>query len=187
MGVVLNKLANLSIDDSINFYIFVINGSYKDPLYENIERNFAALAREIGDNAIIAIGTDTEGFTTSVAKKYLGKDKSDSSFLAMLPAMLITNSHPERLSPESLRLIIPLRKVNDQFEGWTQFFHLLTEFVKGNSSEFTKKFEEHQNVLDAANKVISLKPNMFGIGLNLNELFEIWQRRSFLKKSSAKN
>ena len=122
MGYVLNELANLPVDENVHFYIFVVNGQYRDPVYEIVEQNFMDIARSIGNHAVIAVGTDKQRFTTSVARKYLGKGNSDNSFLAMLPALLITNDHPDRLRKESMRLVVPLRDAEARFGGWQQFF-----------------------------------------------------------------
>jgi hypothetical protein len=176
MGAVLNNLANLAADENVHFYIFVVNGQYREPLYEMIEKNFAEIVRGIGDHAVIAVGTDKRSFTTSVAHKYFGKGNSDSSFLAMLPALLITNDHPDRLRKESMRLLVPLRDAEDRFGGWQQFFALLAEFVRGESDEFARRFEEKENLLDATNKIINLKPGAFGISLNVNELIDRWNK-----------
>ncbi len=176
MGYILNELANLPVDDNVHFYIFVVNGQFREPLYEMVERNFMEIAREIGSHAVIASGTDKKGFTTSIARKYLGEGNSDASFLKMLPALLITNDHPDKLRNDSLRLIVPLRDAESRFGGWHHFFALLSSFARGESDEFVKKFEQKENLLDAANKVINLKPGFFGISLNINELVERWQK-----------
>jgi hypothetical protein len=95
MGYALNELANLPVDDKVHFYIFVVNGHYKEPLYEMIQRNFMAIAKSIGSNAVIAVGTDPRAFTTQVARQYLGQGNSDASFTGALPALLITNAPGE--------------------------------------------------------------------------------------------
>ncbi|MGR9058979.1 hypothetical protein ACU8NH_24275 [Rhizobium leguminosarum] len=177
MGYVLNELTNLPIDDKVDFYIFVINGQYREPIYDIIQNNFFEIARSIGSHAVIATGTDPRNFTTSVARKYLGKDNSDSSFRSALPALLITNGHPEQLSSESMRLVIPLRDAEKRFGGWHQFFDLLARFVRGESDEFVRRFENQENFLDTANKVVGLKPGIFGISVNINELIDLWNKR----------
>lgn len=176
MGYALNELANLPIDENVHFYIFVINGQFREPLYEMIEHNFMAIARSIGSNAVIALGTHPTSFTTSIARKYLGEGNSDSSFLEMLPALLITNDHPETLTKDSLRLIVPLRDAEKRFGGWHQFFDLLGRFARGESDEFARRFEEKEDLLDAANKVLNLKPGAFGVSINVNELIERWRK-----------
>lgn len=174
MGYVLNELANLPVDDNIHFYVFVVNGQFREPLYDMVEQNFMEIARSIGNHAVIAVGTDKKQFTTSVAKTYLGEGNTDSTFLAMLPALLITNDHPEKLNSGSLRLVVPLRNAEERFGGWQQFFTLLSSFVRGESDEFLGRFQSEENLLEAANKVVELKPNFFGFGININELIERW-------------
>ncbi|GAA4003949.1 hypothetical protein [Sphingomonas humi] len=176
MGYVLNELTNLPVDENVHFYIFVVNGQFREPLYDMIEQNFMELARSIGNHAVIAVGTDKQRFTTSVARKYLGEGNSDASFQNMLPALLITNDHPEELRQGSLRLVVPLRDAEARFGGWHNFFALLSAFVRGENDHFVKKFEQKENLLDAANAIIDLKPGAFGVALNVNELVRRWQK-----------
>lgn len=177
MGYVLNQLSNLPVDDNINFYIFVVNGQYRDPLYEVIQDNFIQIAREIGDNAVVAMGTDSKAFTTSVARKYLGDGNSDASFTALLPALLITNDHPDHLNADSLRLVVPLKHAKENFgSNWHQFFDSLAQFVRGENDGFARKFEDKGDLLDASNKVVLLQPNFFGLGVNVNALIEKWKK-----------
>jgi len=183
MGYALNELANLPVDEGVHFYIFVVNGEYREPLYEMIQQNFVEIARSIGSNAVIAVGTNPKAFTTQVARKYLGQGNSDNSFIRILPALIITNAHPENLTKESVRLVVPLREAESRFGGWTQFFSLLSSFVRGESDEFVKRFEAKEDLVDAANKVVELKPGMFGISLNVNELIDRWSKWRAAKAS----
>ena len=177
MGYALNELVNLPVDENIHFYIFVVNGQFREPLYDMIQQNFIEIAHSIGSNAAIAIGTDPKSFTTQVARRYLGAGNSDSSFTRILPALIITNAHPEKLTNDSVRLVIPLRDAETRFGGWVQFFALLSSYVRGENDDFVKRFEAKENLVDAANKVVNLKPGMFGISLNINELVDRWNKR----------
>lgn len=174
MGYVLNALASLPVDDRVHFYIFAINGQFREPLYEMVENNFFEIAKSIGRNAVIAIGTDKESFSTSVAERYFGEDIARGRFLDMLPALLITNDHPDKLTRGSARFVIPLREAESRFGGWHQFFSLLSQFVRGESDEFIRRFESADGVIDKLNKVVQLRPGFFGIGVNLNQLIEWW-------------
>ena len=40
MGYALNELANLPVDENVHFYIFVVNGQYREPLYGMMQQNF---------------------------------------------------------------------------------------------------------------------------------------------------
>ncbi len=175
MGYALNELANLPVDDNIHFYIFVVNGQYREPLYEMIQQNFIAIAKSIGSNAVIAVGTDAKGFSSQVERKYFGEIKV--SFAQALPALLITNAHPDKLTKDSVRLIVPLRDAESRFGGWQQFFDLLSAFVRGESAEFLEKFEKKEDYLEVANKVFNLRPGMFGMSVNVNELVDRWRKK----------
>ncbi len=177
MGYALNELANLPLDANVHLYIFVVNGRYREPLYDMMQQNFVQIARDIGSNAVIAFGTEPTSFTTQVAVKYLGKGNSDNSFLDILPALIITDAHPENLTKESMRLVVPLKDAESRFGGWPQFFTLLASFARRESNEFVKRFEAKENLVDAANQVLSLRPGMFGISLNVNALIDRWNRK----------
>ncbi len=112
MGYALNELANLPVDDNIHFYIFVVNGQYREPLYDMIQQNFIAIAKSIGSNAVIAVGTDPKGFSSEVKRKYFGESKV--SFAQALPALLITNAHPDKLTKDSVRLIRAVARCRKQ-------------------------------------------------------------------------
>lgn len=182
MGYMLNSLGNLPVDDEVRFYIYVINGQWREPLYEVMERNFASVARSIGKSAVIAIGLDPKEWYGEVAEAYLGKDHDDC--FQLLPALLITDAHPSQISAESLRLLVPLRDAESRFGGWPQFFSLLTDFVQLKSDEFVKRFEKKEDLISVANSIVDLKPGIFGVSININELVTRWQKR---KESSSVN
>ena len=90
----------------------------------------------------------------------------------------VSDRRPSRpLSEKSLRLLIPLRDVEARFGGWNQFFALLADFVQLKNDEFIRRFEQKSEAAEAANRIVDLKPNMFGIGVNLNEVIDRWRKR----------
>ena len=127
MGYMLNSLGNLPVDDEVRFYVFVINGQWQEPLYGMIEKNFSSIARSIGKHAVIAKGLNPTEWYGEIAETYLGKDHGD--YAPLLPALLITNTHPASTSEQSMRLLIPLRDVESRFGGWPQFFSSLSDFL----------------------------------------------------------
>jgi hypothetical protein len=182
VGYYLNELGNLPVDENIHFYIFVVNGQFKEPLYQLVQENFSTIAHRIGSNAVIAFGTDPKAFSTDIAKAYLGA--ADDSYFRMLPAMLITNAHPMNLTKDSTRLLVPLRDAEARFGGWAQFFALLSDYACGRNDEFVKRFERKEDLISAGNKVVELKPGMFGVSVNVNELIDRWNK-SRLKAQKA--
>jgi hypothetical protein len=175
MGYMLNSLGNLPIDSDVKFYVFVINGQWQEPLYGMIEQNFSAIARSIGNHAVIAKGLNPPEWYGEIAQKYLGSDHND--YFSLLPALLLTDAHPSEVTRTSLRLLVPLRDVETRFGGWPRFFGLLSDFVQLKNDEFVKCFEKKQDAFDELNKVIDLKPGAFGIAININELVSWWRRR----------
>ncbi len=176
MGYMLNSLGNLPVDEDVNFYVFVINGQWQEPLYGMIEQNFSSIARSIGSHAVIAKGLHPAEWYGEVAEKYLGKEHG--SYHPLLPALLVTDAHPDEISDKTLRLLVPLQDVESRFGGWNQFFTLLSDFVQMKSDEFVKRFNQKEDAFDTANKIVSLKPGAFGISLNVNELVTWWRRRA---------
>lgn len=175
MGYLLNSLGNLPIDDSVTFYIFVVNGQWQEQLYGMMDQNFGAIAKSIGDKAVIAKGLSSAEWTSEIARVYLGAEHE--KLFKTLPALLLTDSHPSKLTPASLRLIVPLRDVEERIGGWPRFFELLSSFARGESEEFLTRFKAKDDKFDALNRVIDLKPNVFGVGINLNAFIEEFRKR----------
>ena len=183
MGYALNDLGNLPVDANVRFYIFVVNGRFREPLYEMMQENFFRIAADIGGQAVIAVGTDPAAFTRAVARKYLGEGNSDAGFIDILPALLITDTHPEQLTKASMRLVVPLADAESRMGGWHQFFDALGRFARGEDDEFLRRFENRADLLDAANRVLELRPGLFGISVNVNELLEMASRRIAARKT----
>jgi hypothetical protein len=175
MGYQLSSLASLPIDDNVNFYVFVINGQYQEPLYGIVQQNFASIARSIGRNAVIAQGLNPAIFTEELAAKYLGNNFE--AYSRFLPALLITDAHPDRVTSKSLRLFVPLREAEQRFGGWPQFFKLLAEFARGESDQFARQFKEKEDWLKDVNDALEIKPGIFGFAVNLNALIALAAKR----------
>jgi hypothetical protein len=176
MGYMLSSLGKLPIEEDVEFYIFVINGGWRGGPTEIISQNFERIARDIGPQTVIAKGFEEPFWSDEICEKYLGK--KHTALFSFLPALLITDSHPERLKPESMRLLIPLREVKNRFGTFDQFFSSLIRFVRHKDTEFLERFEDGTNMSDEALKIVELKPNFFGIGVNLNRLIKKFMNRS---------
>jgi len=168
MGYALSSLGNLPVQNNISIYIFVINGGWRGGMHDIIEKNFMELARRIGPNAVIAKGFNPEIWSDEVCGKYLGK--STKTLIDVLPALLLTDKHPDLLDNKSLRLLIPLRDAEKRFGGIEIFFHALTEFALNRDASFLSRFEERSSLGQKAWSVFELKPHFFGFGINLKEL-----------------
>lgn len=174
MGYQLSGLSSLPIDDDVNLYIFVLGDGFQSAEYHAVQENFAPIASQIGEHAVLAQGFDIKKWTGELKSKYLGKGA-----WGMLPALLLTDTHPDRLRPDSLRMVIPLNTAVEKYGSLTAFFAALTAFARGERPDFLKDFAENK-FLDAvkhANDVIVLQPNVMGFGINLNNAVGKWIER----------
>lgn len=176
MGYMIHSLAELPLQKGINLYIFLINGRFKDDLFEKLERHFPELARDIGEQSSIVRGL-SEGFSTQVCRRYLGK--SPNEMYASLPAVLITDARPEEISDTTTRLLVPLRHAASEFGSIETFFRALCDFCQTRDPAFLRRFEERSDWMQAANEYVDLKPNMFGFGINLNKLIQRLGAKTF--------
>lgn len=175
MGYMLTSLGNLPVQDDISLYIFVVNGRWRGEFNDLIEKNFGALAKQIGPNSVIAKGFDPEAWSDQVCSKYLGKDTK--TMIDVLPALLLTDAHPDRLTNKSLRLLVPLRDAEKRFGGVETFFAALSDFAKSRDPAFLARFEDQESLKSKAWSILELKPNFFGFGINLKELAARVQRK----------
>jgi hypothetical protein len=166
MGYYLNKLANLPVAEDVSIYVFVINGQYKGKYFEAIERNFPDVARDLGDHGVIARGFD-EFFSDEVCKLYLGR--SIGTMWDVLPAILVTDSHPDKVTEKSMRVLIPIREAEKQFGDLDVFFRGLAQFCRNRSTTFLDKLEQNDDWFDKADKIVKLSPGFMGMSVNLNE------------------
>lgn len=167
MGYQLTSLGNLPVQPDIDLYIFVVDGNWRGGRFEILEDNFSEIARAIGPKAIIAKGFKESLWSEELCRRYLGKEYD--AILPHLPALLITNAHPAKLTDESLRLLIPLGQGEEEFGDLESFFRGLSRFAEKRDPQFLRRFEDQRDWIKEGNKIIDLKPNFFGIGVNLNE------------------
>lgn len=175
MGYQLTSLGNLPVEPDIDLYIFVIDGNWRGGRFEILQSNFSEIARGIGPTAIIAKGFEEPLWSKELCTHYLGKKYR--AIFPHLPALLLTDVHPENLTEESLRLLIPLGRAEEEFGDLETFFRALTRFATTKNPDFLERFRDQKDWIAEGNEVIELKPNFFGIGVNLNEFIRRFRRR----------
>lgn len=181
MGYKLTSLVNLPLDDRTNMYVFSIGDDmWEGGLANIVHRNFDRIAKEIGPQAII-VGALEASFHDEVVSRYLGKNAKEMKNL--LPALLITDSHPDKLTSDSLRLLIPMEKVYDRYKVIDRFLSELAAFVRGESDALLKHIEGSPGIAAVANDIVKVNipvvPGCVWVNLNnaVKHLREWWQRR----------
>lgn len=175
MGYMLSSLGNLLVQNNISLYIFVVNGRWKGEFNDAIEKNFGALANQIGPNSVIAKGFDPEAWSDQVCSLYLGRDTK--TMMDVLPALLLTDAHPDRLTEKSLRLLVPLRDADKRFGGIEAFFGALAAFARSGDPSFLARFADKESLTNKVWSMLELKPNFFGFGINIKELLARFQNK----------
>jgi hypothetical protein len=163
------SLASLPVNDGIDLYVFTINGNFIGGDYERITKNFEYLAMKFGDSAAIVKGFD-EDFSDELSRQYLGK--SIEELWNVLPALLITDTHPEQISKDTLRLLVPLHHVEEKFPSFDLFFRELINFTQTKNQRFLEKFVEKKSWVTDTLSIVDLKPNFFGVGVNINAFID---------------
>ena len=181
MGCKLSSLVHLPFEDDVEMYVFSIgDGIWNGGLHEVVHKNFDNLAREIGPHAIIVEALQAE-FHGEVVKRYLGKHYDELKNI--MPALLITDSHPDALTPESLRILIPLGDVHQHYPVVDQFLTDLAVFARGESDILLKRLEEGIKPLEAAGEIVSVSlpviPGFVAVNLNhaVKQLRKWWNKK----------
>jgi hypothetical protein len=176
MGVVSAGLFNLP-DSNYEYYIFILGGNanWKGGVLESIFDNFDHLAKEVGPKSVILKGLNPREWTEEIVNTYF---ESVESVETLIPAILVTDSSPNRVNKDSLRILIALNEIENKFKSIEIFFDLLTDFTNKRNNNFVEYAKENINWVTEFNKVVELKPNFNGVGINLNALLEL----AFTKK-----
>lgn len=150
----MTSLAHLPFEKHIDMYIFSVGDNiWEGGLPEIVHRNFDKIAKEIGPDAII-VGALQDKFYGEVVHTYLGKNYKELKNL--MPALLITDSHPSKLCDESFRMVIPLREVHKHYEIIDSFLNDLTAFIRHESDELLRQLEDSCCLASVAGEVVDV-------------------------------
>jgi len=87
-------------------------------------------------------------------------------------SLLLLGAHPKELNEKDLILYAPLSEIDMKFNELEIFFDELCRFAIDKNESFLRKFEEKNNSINDYLGAIELKPNFFGIGININFFIE---------------
>lgn len=155
MGYKLTNLVHLPLDGTVQLYIFAIGDpEWQGGLDEIIHKNFDNIASNIGGHAVIVGGLKKE-FHDQVAQKYF--DRSVYDLQPQLPAILITDSHPDEVTKDSLRILIPLRTAHEQYKIVDDFLSDLAAFARKDNDNLLRRLEAGPKVAEAASDIIDFE------------------------------
>jgi hypothetical protein len=169
MGYLLTSLNQLPVDGSVDYYLFLLRASFDTPILETVERNFAKIAKEVGASGVYAVpAADHDKWLDQVGASYLGATWQD--YEDLLPALLLTDSHPEEVTSESLRLFMPLGDVDKRFGSLDKLLVQVTRFMRKEDNKFLEKFRKKEDVFDASKKIFKWDVGVLGLKIDVMEL-----------------
>lgn len=169
MGYQLSSIATLPLRENTKMYVFIAAEGFAGPVEDMLRANFEKLGRDFGSDGVLLRGYDGHSWSVEVLSRYFGDPKP---YQSMMPGLLITDSHPDRLTKDSMKIFISLTEVARKMDTGQFFWHLV-EFVRGESDELLKWIEPVADPMDVLNQVFTFRPSIMGFGVNFNEIFKI--------------
>ena len=187
MGYKVSSLASIpSIDGML--YIFGLGVRWKGSLLEAFDINFDRLSSRLGRSGALIQGHNDgdienllvqtiERHWNSACREFDSKVAEELSHImnegSQEGGILILFDHPLEtcINEKSSFLYAPLKQLESNFGGLDSFLNGLVSYSESRSNEFITKFENHISLKEYP-RLLELKPNFFGIGLNLNYLLE---------------
>ena len=184
MGLHVHNLGNLpNTSDGRDYYIYVLDYGWKEPLTDALVANFTNMARMASETkSVVIAGIEPVHFANEVFSWH-GIDGIDGEHI--LPAILITTLVPSyfRDHSEELKgkaelkdklLLIPLKKAckdtNDVIELIQSIFRDIKS--KKQLSGFTVARRIRKDGVRHLADALILEPTFSGIGIDLKKLFQ---------------
>lgn len=178
MGYIATDLMKVPAS-GFEWYVFMLNDNWKDDLRENFSSNFEAFADEIGSNALVVKGIAPKTFYNSVLARIMQNERGVKNF--PLPALLVANKpfwvldgNDEEMKNSKI-MVFPIGWNYIQPEKVTDFLIELAAKLRESNDAGIEKLSKSQ--WKWLKDYISLKPNFFGFGIDLNNIIEKLFRR----------
>ena len=187
MGLVIRSLDDLPDESDREYYIYLLDFGWNEPLGQALKDNFDRIATSVSNHkgVVIRRSFDSVHYNDEVLS-YHSINGEDVEEEGLLPAILITNRHPtefkkraennkqtnEKPDPNFGMVIIPLKKV---CETTTDVVDILIKIIndvrnKKDLNNFKVAKELKPGVGKAIAKALILEPNFYGIGFSFERL-----------------
>ena len=184
MGLLIHNLELLSDKASRDYYIYILDYGWDEPLSNVIRRNFDKLSNQASnsDSAII-IGVGEIGHFDNQVLSWHSINGENAN--EILPAILITrtNPHPfrqysdnqkKRIDEQFKYILIPLRKICKTDTDVVNLIQGLFIDIKNkkNVDDFKVQRELRKGAGRAFVDSLILEPNFAGMGFNFNKFID---------------
>jgi len=189
MGLWVQSLENIPIDARRDYFIYLLDYGWTEPLGEALMKNFEKMASIAAVNkAVVIRGTDRVHFEDQVLSWHnVNGENADD----ILPAILITNRHPHKFKEsysnngkhieKDLKLIlIPLKKFCTTTTDVVTIIEKVFSDIKAQKdlTDFKVSKEMKSGVGRALVDGLILEPNIAGVGYNFNKLIDYFRNKN---------
>jgi hypothetical protein len=189
MGLMVHSLGELPLNAKRNYYVYLLDYGWHEPLGQALLSNFDTMAAEASkNNAVVIKGVVGSHFEDEVFSWHSINGRPGEE---ILPAILITTRHPDefRRHGENWRkdhllhadrlLLIPLKETCKSTTDVADLIAKIFGDIKSKQAladfEVAKTLEKGKRgaLVDA----LILKPNYHGLGLDLNSIIDFFRGR----------
>lgn len=194
MGLYIHSLSRLPIGVESDYYLYLLDYGWHEPLGEALHANFRRMADLAAKNkAVVLAGTDSRAFADEMLAVHFDDPQFSWSNIngesgeEILPALMISTLHPQRFREQNPRyhprissqgmaddklILIPLREA---CENTTEVVALIERIFRDVAaqkplSDFAVAKEIKAGNGRAISDALILKPSLWGVGVDLKEL-----------------
>ncbi|WP_286761551.1 hypothetical protein [Salegentibacter sp. UBA1130] len=187
MGLVVRNLADLPDTSDREYYIYLLDFGWHEPLDEALRDNFDKIATSVSSHKGVVIRRSDDGIHyNDEVLSWHSINGQDVEQEELLPAILITNRHPmefkkraenynsnnKAIDPNFKMIIIPLKKI---CKTTTDVVDVLIKIIndvknKKDLNDFRVAKELKPGVGKAITKSLILEPNFYGLGFSFDRL-----------------
>ncbi len=186
MGLMIHSLGELPATVERDYYIYLLDYGWHEPLAEAISQNFSKMADMASrNNAVVMRGVVGCHFADEVLSwHHLDGQPADD----LLPAVLITTRHPQDFhlrppvedaqgQPDDRMLIIPLRSACKTTSEVVELIDKLFRDIRDRKTlgDFNVAKELKKGRDGALVDALILQPNFAGVGLDLKGLVKFFK------------
>jgi hypothetical protein len=201
MGLYVHSLSRLPLGLEREYYLYVLDYGWDDPLGQAINANFRRIAELAAKNqAVVIAGTDPRAFADEVLSVHFDNPQFSWSNVngedgeEVLPALMISTIHPQKFRSETLDYQLPrvgkgiadekliLIPLKSACKDSTEVFALIERIFRDIAAKkplegFAIAKEIKAGRGNAFSDAFILKPALWGVGVDLKELANKWKAK----------
>jgi len=185
MGLVIHSLEGMPEEHHRDYFIYLLDNGWQEPLSEAMLRNFGRMATLSSEqkNAVVIMKADVGVHFSDEVLSWHSINGDDVDTNDLLPAILVTNRHPaefrklrdsqqSKTESELKMILFPLKKhCRDSSEVISLVQKIFTKIKNGEDLEnFKITKEKKKGIGGALVDSIILEPNFAGFGFSFNKL-----------------